>query len=54
MLDLMRSSKLVIHQWRRHGTCSRLDPHEQFAAVRKVRAAETVPPDCRVLATPSR
>jgi ribonuclease T2 len=52
MLDLMPSPNLVIHQWRRHGTCSGLDPQAYFAAVRKARAAVTVPPDYRSLAAP--
>lgn len=50
MLDLMPSRDLVIHQWRRHGTCSGLDPQAYFAAVRKARAAVTVPSDYRILA----
>jgi len=52
ILDLMPSPNLVIHQWRRHGTCSGLDPQAYFAAVRKARAAVTVPPDYRSLAAP--
>ncbi len=52
MLDLMPSSDLVIHQWRRHGTCSGLDAQEYFSAVRKARAVVTVPPDFRDLAAP--
>jgi len=50
MLDLMPSRDLVIYQWRRHGTCSGLDPQAYFAAVRKARAAVTVPSDYRILA----
>jgi ribonuclease T2 len=50
MLDLMPSSNLVIRQWRRHGTCSGLDAEQYFAAVRKARAAVTVPTDFRALA----
>lgn len=52
MLDLMPSRNLVIHQWRRHGTCSGLDAQAYFAAVRQARAAVTVPPDYRALADP--
>jgi ribonuclease T2 len=52
MLDLMPSSRLVINQWRRHGSCSGLDPQDYFAAVRKASAAVTVPPDYQGLASP--
>ncbi len=52
MLDLMPSPNLVIHEWRRHGTCSGLDAQGYFAAVRKARAAVTIPPDYRSLAVP--
>jgi ribonuclease T2 len=52
MLDLMPSRSLVIHQWRRHGTCSGLDAQAYLAAVRKARAVVTIPPDYRTLAEP--
>lgn len=52
MLDLMPSPNLVVHEWRRHGTCSGLDPQAYFAAVREARAAVAIPPDYRVLAAP--
>lgn len=53
MLDLMPSPNLVIHQWRRHGTCSGLDAQDYFTAVRKARAAVTIPADYRALAAPA-
>ena len=28
MLDIMPSRRLIIHQWRKHGTCSGLDPDD--------------------------
>ena len=52
MLDLMPSPNLVIHQWRRHGTCSGLDAQDYFTAVRKARAAVTIPTDYRALSAP--
>ncbi|TYC55875.1 ribonuclease T [Rhodobacterales bacterium] len=40
MEDLMPSHGLVFHEWRRHGTCSGLEPQAYFALVR--RAAEKI------------
>ena len=34
MLDIMPSRKLVIHEWRKHGSCSGLSQEAYFAAVR--------------------
>jgi ribonuclease T2 len=34
MLDLMPERGLVIHEWRRHGTCSGLTPDDYFKLVR--------------------
>lgn len=34
MLDIMPSPKLVIHQYRKHGTCSGLSPRAYFARAR--------------------
>lgn len=43
MLDVMPSRKLVIHEWRKHGTCSGLDATAYFNLVRKARAAVIIP-----------
>lgn len=45
ILDLMPSPGLVRHQWRRHGSCSGLDPADYFALMREARDAVTVPDD---------
>jgi len=43
MLDIMPARGLVIHQYRKHGTCSGLDPEAYFKAARKAYDAVTVP-----------
>jgi ribonuclease T2 len=43
MLDLMPARGLVIHQWKKHGTCSGLSPRAYFETVRKARAAVKIP-----------
>lgn len=48
-LDLMPSRGLIYHEWNRHGTCTGLSPAAYFAAVRKARAAVTIPPQYRQL-----
>ncbi|MBS0241540.1 MAG: ribonuclease T2 [Proteobacteria bacterium] len=35
MLDIMPSPKLVIHEYRTHGTCSGLSPEDYFATARR-------------------
>ena len=42
-LDMMPSPGLVIHEWRRHGTCSGLSAAGYFNSVHKARAKVTVP-----------
>ena len=43
MLDLMPATRLVFHEWDRHGTCSGLSPRAYFETVRKVRALVKIP-----------
>jgi ribonuclease T2 len=44
MLDIMPSSRLVIHQFRKHGTCSGLDADRYFALSRKLFETVKIPP----------
>lgn len=44
MLDIMPSPKLVIHEYRKHGTCSGLDPDGYFDLARKLHDRIAVPP----------
>ncbi|WP_245263216.1 ribonuclease T2 [Azorhizobium doebereinerae] len=43
MLDLMPSPALVIHEWRKHGTCSGLSPAAYFDLVRAARGKIAIP-----------
>ncbi len=36
MLDIMPSKRLIIHEWKKHGTCSRLGQRRYFNLVRKL------------------
>ena len=47
MLDIMPSDKLVIHEYRKHGTCSGLEPPQYFDLARKLFKSVTVPDDYR-------
>jgi ribonuclease T2 len=47
MLDIMPDRGLVIHQWRKHGTCSGLGPQAYFDTVRRAAAAVRVPDELR-------
>ena len=51
-LDMMPSPGLVIHEWRRHGTCSGMPAAEYFDNMRKARAKVTVPAAYRDLDQP--
>jgi ribonuclease T2 len=44
MRDVMPSRGLVIHQWRKHGTCSGLAPDQYFALTRKAFEKIRIPP----------
>jgi ribonuclease T2 len=43
MLDLMPSRKLVVHAWRKHGTCSGLDQDGYFTMTRRLRGRLSIP-----------
>ncbi len=42
--DVFPSIGLARYQWRKHGTCSGLDPASYFTAVKNARALVTIPP----------
>jgi len=44
MLDLMPAPGLIIHEWRKHGTCTGQSPRAYFESVRKARASVKIPP----------
>ncbi len=44
MLDIMPSPKLVIHEFRKHGTCSGLSPADYYKISRKLFTKVRVPP----------
>lgn len=57
MLDMMPSRKLIIHEWRKHGTCSGLSQQAYFNAIRSLRGIVSIParylsPDAGILTTP--
>ncbi|MCV0424499.1 MAG: ribonuclease T2 [Roseibium sp.] len=43
MEDIMPSHGLVFHQWRKHGTCSGLDPEDYFDLTREAFEKITIP-----------
>ncbi|WP_454917601.1 ribonuclease T2 family protein [Xanthobacter sediminis] len=45
MLDIMPSKRLVIQEWKKHGTCSGLDAEGYFSAIRAARDKVVVPPE---------
>ena len=44
MLDIMPSPKLVIHEYRKHGTCSGLTPEQYYATSRQFFQKVRIPP----------
>lgn len=49
MEDIMPSHGLVFHQWRKHGTCSGLEPSDYFALTRQAYGKVTIPKSFRSL-----
>ncbi|MFZ4377978.1 MAG: ribonuclease T2 family protein, partial [Saprospiraceae bacterium] len=47
MLDIMPSEKLVIHEYRKHGTCSGLEPNAYYDLSRKLFEAIKIPDSYR-------
>ena len=47
MLDVMPSTKLVQHEWSKHGTCSGLSPDDYFARARAAFTSLHIPPAYR-------
>lgn len=45
MLDVMPSKRLVIYEWKKHGTCSGLSPQAYFDLVRAAREKVVIPAD---------
>ncbi|HWL06027.1 MAG TPA: ribonuclease T2 [Xanthobacteraceae bacterium] len=51
MLDLMPSTGLIFHQWRRHGVCSGLSVRAYFDQIRRARARVKIPEEYLQLTT---
>ena len=47
--DIFPDSGLARHQWRKHGTCSGLDPASYFRAVRRAHGMVTIPEPLQAL-----
>ena len=52
MLDLMPATRLIFHEWDKHGVCSGLPARGYFETVRKARAAVKIPAEFLDLAAP--
>ncbi len=52
MMDIMPSRRLVIHEYKKHGTCSGLDPSQYFSAARKAYRSIHIPDEFRDLSKP--
>lgn len=48
MLDIMPSKRLIIHEYRKHGTCSGLTPVEYFDVSRRLFESITIPEQYRL------
>ncbi|MFD1197541.1 ribonuclease T [Brucella gallinifaecis] len=49
--DIMPSTGLVAHQWRKHGSCSGLSQNDYFATIRQAFERVNIPPSLRNLAS---
>lgn len=49
MLPVMPAKGLIFHQWKKHGTCSGLDPRAYFGVVRDAYDAVVIPAELRRL-----
>lgn len=52
MMDIMPSRKLVIHEYKKHGTCSGLSPDAYFTLARRLFTQITIPERFRQLREP--
>lgn len=52
MMDIMPSRRLVIQEYKKHGTCSGLDPRQYFDSARKAYNGIRIPDEFRDLAQP--
>ena len=43
MMDVMPSKKLIIHEWKKHGTCSGLSQAEYFSSARQIFGGLRIP-----------
>ena len=43
MMDVMPSKKLIIHEWKKHGTCSGLSQADYFGSVRQIYGSLRIP-----------
>ncbi len=47
MLDVMPSKGLIVHEYRKHGTCSGLSPEDYYRMARRLYESLTIPPRFR-------
>jgi ribonuclease T2 len=52
MLPIMPAKGLIYHQWKKHGTCSGLDPQEYFEVTRAAYDSVVIPPELKRLSKP--